>query len=216
LYCTTDRGATSMRMTNGIPPVSVHDVIIQSREHDLVIGTHGRSIYVVNIAALEQLDANKMQKFYVYDPGTVKIEKVFEMSDEGEYDLFNKASVPFTWYVENAGTIKVEVRTAIDNVLISEYTDSSKRGLNIFPVSIYVDSANAVSYQAWLDKHDAKGEPQPYGHGKTLPLAGEFTVTFTYKPNVGDGSTAERKLVLVNGRNPAPQIPEREREIQKD
>lgn len=210
LYCTTDRGATSMRMTNGIPAVSVHDVVIQPREHELVVGTHGRSIYVVNIAALEQLDTTMMQNFYVYDPGTVKIRKEYEVSEEGEYNLYNKATVPFTWYARSAGIVKVEVRTAIDNVLISEYTDSTKRGVNIFPETIIVESKHAASYQQWLDKHDAKNDPQVYTDGKLLPLPGEYMITFTFKPYSGAEAKTERKLILVSGRDEAPGIPERE------
>ncbi len=201
LYCTVDRGKISMRMTNGIPAVAVHDLVIQSREHDLVVGTHGRSIYVVDIGALEQFDATNMNDFYVYEPGTVKIQKEYEVSDDGDYHLYGKANVPFTWYVPYEGTVNVEVRTTLDDVLISEYTDSSILGVNIFPVLLIVDSVNAVSYQRWLDSHNAKSDPEKYTSGRLLPLAGEFTVTFTYRSKSGREATEERQLILVKGRD---------------
>jgi hypothetical protein len=43
------------RMTNGMPTVAVHDLVIHPRERDLVAGTHGRGLYILDdISALEQ------------------------------------------------------------------------------------------------------------------------------------------------------------------
>jgi photosystem II stability/assembly factor-like uncharacterized protein len=44
------------------PTVAVHDVVVHPRELDLVIGTHGRSIWTLNVSALEQLDSVALAK----------------------------------------------------------------------------------------------------------------------------------------------------------
>ncbi len=41
--------------SEGLPTVAVHDLVIHPRDRELVIGTHGRSIYVMDVAPLEQL-----------------------------------------------------------------------------------------------------------------------------------------------------------------
>jgi len=41
---------------NGLPTTPVHDLQIHPREGDLIAGTHGRSIWIVNITPLQQLD----------------------------------------------------------------------------------------------------------------------------------------------------------------
>jgi hypothetical protein len=41
--------------SNGMPNVAVHDVVLQKKARDLVVGTHGRSIYKVNVDQIEQL-----------------------------------------------------------------------------------------------------------------------------------------------------------------
>jgi hypothetical protein len=41
---------------NGFPTVPVHDLKIHPREGDLIAGTHGRSIWIVNITLLQQFD----------------------------------------------------------------------------------------------------------------------------------------------------------------
>jgi hypothetical protein len=54
-YVSTDRGGTWQRFMTGMPTVPVHDLKIHPREKELIAGTHGRSIWIVDIAPLEEL-----------------------------------------------------------------------------------------------------------------------------------------------------------------
>jgi photosystem II stability/assembly factor-like uncharacterized protein len=61
LYGTLDGGKRWHHMKTGLPPaVLVHDLVIHPRERDLVVGTHGRSIYVIDIAPLEEMTAQAL------------------------------------------------------------------------------------------------------------------------------------------------------------
>ena len=62
LYISLDQGKTFMNMDNKLPHVPVHDLVIQQKAKDLVIGTHGRSIYRVNVKELEKLNEKIMAK----------------------------------------------------------------------------------------------------------------------------------------------------------
>jgi photosystem II stability/assembly factor-like uncharacterized protein len=48
LYFSADGGRSWTRFSAGVPTVSVMDMAIQERENDLVLGTHGRSIFVID------------------------------------------------------------------------------------------------------------------------------------------------------------------------
>jgi photosystem II stability/assembly factor-like uncharacterized protein len=57
MFASFDRGANWHRMKNGLPTVPVFDIQIHPRDHDLILATHGRSIWIMDdIAALEQLN----------------------------------------------------------------------------------------------------------------------------------------------------------------
>lgn len=59
LYVTIDGGSTWTKWTNGYPTVSTYDMVIHPREHDLVIGTFGRSFWVMDdIRPLRELAKN--------------------------------------------------------------------------------------------------------------------------------------------------------------
>jgi len=55
LYVSLDGGMSFSAFMNGMPHVSVHDLVIQEREIELIVGTHGRSIYVADIAPLRMM-----------------------------------------------------------------------------------------------------------------------------------------------------------------
>ena len=49
LFCTLDQGNSWFRMKNNIPEYAlVRDMLIHPKTHDLVIGTHGRGIYILD------------------------------------------------------------------------------------------------------------------------------------------------------------------------
>jgi photosystem II stability/assembly factor-like uncharacterized protein len=55
-YFTVDGGAHWTQLKSGIPGVPVHDMQIQARANDLVVGTHGRGIFILDdLSPLENL-----------------------------------------------------------------------------------------------------------------------------------------------------------------
>jgi photosystem II stability/assembly factor-like uncharacterized protein len=48
LYCTRDGGQKWTRMHGGLPVIAVRDLVIQKRGNDLVVGTFGRGMYILD------------------------------------------------------------------------------------------------------------------------------------------------------------------------
>ena len=61
-YVSTDRGASWQRFMTGLPTVPVHDLEIHPRDRELIAATHGRSIWIVDIAPLEQMNNGSMAR----------------------------------------------------------------------------------------------------------------------------------------------------------
>jgi photosystem II stability/assembly factor-like uncharacterized protein len=56
-YASFDRGASFTRLKLNLPTVPVDDILIHPRENDLIFGTHGRSIWLLDdITPLEQMN----------------------------------------------------------------------------------------------------------------------------------------------------------------
>lgn len=82
LYCSTDGGLHFSPMMNGIPHVAVHDLKIHPRERDLIVGTHGRSIFVANVADLQKLnDTIQAKPIHIFEAPTITFSKRWGKKD---------------------------------------------------------------------------------------------------------------------------------------
>ena len=56
LYASTNAGGEWKKFMNNLPTVRVDDILVHSRESDLIVATHGRSLWIADdISALQQL-----------------------------------------------------------------------------------------------------------------------------------------------------------------
>ncbi len=58
VYASLDRGGSWRRFMESLPATPVHDLRIHPRDRELIAGTHGRSIWIVDIVPLQDLTAN--------------------------------------------------------------------------------------------------------------------------------------------------------------
>ncbi len=72
LYISLNAGNNWVKWTKGFPTVSVKDLVIQPREHDLVIGTFGRAAWVLDdirpLRALAKNTSILKQKLQLFEP----------------------------------------------------------------------------------------------------------------------------------------------------
>ena len=64
LYVSFTGGNQWMKLfMKNLPPVSVHDILIHPRENDLILGTHGRSIWIFDdISFLQEISSDVLRK----------------------------------------------------------------------------------------------------------------------------------------------------------
>ncbi|HUQ81633.1 MAG TPA: hypothetical protein VM076_10865, partial [Gemmatimonadaceae bacterium] len=75
VYTSLDRGQSWQRLMAGLPTVPVYDLKIHPRDREMIAATHGRGIWIVDIAPLEQLAGDNGTKViadaaYLFQPKT--------------------------------------------------------------------------------------------------------------------------------------------------
>src|SRR5690606_9748032 len=68
VYVSVDRGGSWQRFMEALPTVPVHDLKIHPRERELIAATHGRSIWIVDIAPLQQLSRYTAAEPVLFEP----------------------------------------------------------------------------------------------------------------------------------------------------
>ena len=153
LYVSLDRGATFMAMMHELPHTPVHDLKVQAREKDLVVGTHGRSIFIADVEHVQQLTPTLLARpVHVFG-----IEALTRSDSWGKrFTIWGdtvapRVTVPF--YAATGGPATLRVRDSDGNV-VAERALSADRGLNYAAYDVRADEtrlrrlANRERYEA--------------------------------------------------------------------
>lgn len=152
LYVSLNRGASWEVMQNGMPNVAVHDLVIQPKAKHLIVGTHGRSIYRVAIAALQQMDAELLKK----EVHVFALEDIKHSPNWGnrwsQWMESNTPEQPITIYTARASTLDIAIK-ATDGTLVNTMQLRSEIGLNRVPYDL---SFSKKGLHAFLRKNKMK------------------------------------------------------------
>ena len=146
LYVSFDGGAQWHKWTQGMPTMPVSDLVIHPREHDLVIGTFGRAIWILDdIRPLREMtqkakDAKITERnLHLFSPPDEHIMIVGESIGyrqgkigDALYNGENRAyGALLTYWLagEDDKEVKIEIRNK-DKELVRTFYDKSKPGVN--------------------------------------------------------------------------------------
>jgi photosystem II stability/assembly factor-like uncharacterized protein len=138
LYVSLDAGHDWKPFMQGLPTVRIDDLIIQPREHDLIAGTHGRSIWIVDdISSLEEMTATTTQgDGYLFDirPATAWINDIQrQITVGGEKHFRGQNPDPGTaisyWLKGSASDVKITI-SDISGKEIRTIAGTKTAGLN--------------------------------------------------------------------------------------
>lgn len=205
LYVSLDGGMHFMAFSGGLPRVPVHDIAIQKRADDIVLGTHGRSIYIASLEYVQTLTDTLLDK----DISLYPVKQITWNSNQGmRNEIFTDPVVytyPFAYYVKAGGTFTVSVMTDSGNVQLFTGTDTAEAGINFFTWDLQIqdaDTAAALAFfrEAHVLKKAGNGHyylpPGNYRFllegGKDLHASRVFVVIPSRKP--GDSGEAPASL----------------------
>jgi photosystem II stability/assembly factor-like uncharacterized protein len=138
LYISLDGGQQWARFKENLPMVAVHDLVIHPTEHDLIIGTHGRGIYIVDdLTALRSLTAEILDSNVAVLPSRPSpmvlsgFQDWFGSDDEFVGRNPSEAATIDYWLKKRHlfGDLKIEIYDA-DGKLITTLPGWKRRGLN--------------------------------------------------------------------------------------
>jgi len=73
VYASLDIGNNFHAFMGGLPGTPVHDLVIHPRDNDLVVGTHGRSVFIANVEFLQKIDEDILSKsIHVFEVDDIK------------------------------------------------------------------------------------------------------------------------------------------------
>ncbi|GBD32643.1 hypothetical protein HRbin33_01616 [bacterium HR33] len=138
LFVSLDGGASWVRFRSGFPKVAVRDLAIHPREHDLIIATHGRGIYILDdITPLRALSAGVLARDAVVLPSRPAVmvapAALQAFSGDDEFVGANpEEAAMVAYYLKRRplfGELKLLVYDSAGN-LVSSVPGTRRRGVN--------------------------------------------------------------------------------------
>lgn len=128
-YVSLDKGETWQVFSKGLPNVAVHDMIVQPETNDLLLGTHGRSIYKTNIQSLQQF-SKEIETSNLHIFPTSSVEYSSKWGDAWSIWVQPiEASTMITYYTTTTNTVFVKITTE-DGKVLQEFSDTCNKGFN--------------------------------------------------------------------------------------
>ncbi|HKE28769.1 MAG TPA: hypothetical protein VKB88_40745 [Bryobacteraceae bacterium] len=201
LHVSFDGGGQWVRMhLKNLPPVAVRDITIHPRENDLILGTHGRSIWVLDDATfLQEMNAQvsgesaylfSMRPALRFDGGGGRGGGGIGMGGNKPFAGPNPPyGAPVTYYLQERGPSKIEILDATGKLVRDLGPVPQQAGVNrvVWDLRMQPPRARRVSGEG-----DAGGDPEG-GRGfparGPLVLPGKYTVRLT-----AGGKTLSREL----------------------
>lgn len=70
IFASLDAGESWFSLKNNLPTVAVHDIVVHPRDNDLIIGTHGRGLWILDdISFLQEMSSDLLEKpVHIFKP----------------------------------------------------------------------------------------------------------------------------------------------------
>ncbi|NNF30396.1 MAG: glycosyl hydrolase [Flavobacteriaceae bacterium] len=131
-----NRGKSWEVFSGGLPNVAVHDLVVQKRDKDLVLGTHGRSFYRADIEVLQQMTSTGMNEILLAEIPSIRYSRRWGSSFSPWSETFEPLR-NIHFYSPLGGNIKIRVADESGNSL-NELTIDADKGINIAEYNLSV------------------------------------------------------------------------------
>ena len=140
LYVSIDAGETWYPLNQDLPPSPVYDLAIHPRENDLIVGTHGRGIFILDdLGPIEQFSSQVLQSpLHLFRPRTATTYRMFnDKTNMGAGNRYFLAPNPpygasISFYTASATAGETARITILDQAskLVREFDVPVQPGLN--------------------------------------------------------------------------------------
>lgn len=162
LYISLNQG-NSWEALSDLPGAAVHDMVVQKQQRELVVATHGRSMYVVSLQEIERLDSTALLQPVVFFP----IQESKASGKWGESDYFwekpSESNVKIAWFSQSQQPVELILNDSAGRIVYIQKLIADK-GMNYFSYNFSANENLESSRQIRKGKNGTRYlKPGNYG-----------------------------------------------------
>lgn len=128
LYVSFDGGMEFIPWRGSLPRVAIHDLNIQERESEIILGTHGRSLYRCQLEEIRAYPGIRQKDLYLFTMDSIRYNSKWGLQDNALHEMTTD-SVLVRYYVKDAGNVNVQLLNA-KNVVFRNFNLQARQGFN--------------------------------------------------------------------------------------
>ncbi|MFM7217911.1 MAG: hypothetical protein ACKO1U_07840, partial [Bacteroidota bacterium] len=185
-----DRGKNWMAMNGSLPRVAIHDLAIHPRDAEIVIGTHGRSLYVASLKEVRQLKDSvvKMPVQWISAPD-ITFGKRWG-AKPGAFEKVDTPSVDVCYFSKSLGAIQWSI-IGPKGVVMASGSDTADAGLNYTLLPLAMSSQSVAAYRK--TSREASSKIRATDSGLTFLPPGEYVLRLN-----ASGEVSEKKWKVID------------------
>jgi photosystem II stability/assembly factor-like uncharacterized protein len=170
VYASFDNGGAWQAFSKGLNKVPVHDLVIQAEAKDLVVGTHGRSIYKANISALQKHNEIGNNAITLFDTEAVQSSRRWGFSFGGFYPAFEPETT-IAFYSNAKAKLGMKILSE-GGALLNTIPVNADKGYNYATYNLTMTDAGKKALQA----ENPKMRINQAQNGKIYLPKGKYTI----------------------------------------
>ena len=184
LFASIDRGKNWFNFSQNMPNVAVHDIKLQTKVKELVVGTHGRSIYKVDVSKLEEFNEEILNsELHLFAVEDVLFSKKWGMKNY-TWGEFNIPKLKVSFYSKNKGWTSVSIIDEKENVITGKMIVNTKTGINEIDLDLYFKDTKknqSLIKKMKIEKAENGSYYLPVGEYKVKISNNNFSKTSSFK-----------------------------------
>ncbi|HPK10418.1 MAG TPA: glycosyl hydrolase [Saprospiraceae bacterium] len=174
MYFSSDGGLNFYPFSEELPKVPIHHMVIQERKDELIIGTHGRSIWKAKLEGLRMAINNNMNLSMSFK------EKIrYREHWDSKLNFSKKSNLPnveISVFSPTTGEAVLSLENLNNKVLHSQNIKLLK-GVGNYTLDLVIDEGAIKEFQkSYLNGNRAKKSE----NGNVIPTIGKYKVVLTY------------------------------------
>ena len=160
VYVSRDGGKSWLSLCADLPPAAVHDIAIQGRAREMVVATHGRSVFKLDLAPVqdfsEEIAAREIHLFAIR-PAVLPQARDYG----GDWALETRQSAAFHYFLKSAGRVSLRILDDKGKAVL-EREEQGRAGINVAAWDLVTGGGTA--------------SPAVLGPGARLVASGDYRV----------------------------------------
>jgi len=165
-------------LVNNIPNVASYDMVVHPRDYELVVATHGRSVYVMDVKPLHTVAKHQGQTILALKTDDIRHSKQWG-ERPAPYREINEPKIQWLYWIGDKDITNQQISITVkdkEGKIVKKLNDEASYGFNIFKWNLLIGDGN-------------DGQ-------RTYLNPGEYTITYNI-----NGSSDETTFKVISGNN---------------